>query len=107
MSVERFTVRVGDEAFADLRRRLAQTRWPKEFAGRGWAHGASIEYLRSLVEWWRDRFDWRAQEAAINAFPHARAWMALASTSFMSAGGAGSRCGSCSLTAGQAPSTST
>ncbi len=72
MSVERFSVRVGDEVLADLHRRLARTRWPKEFAGRGWADGTSIEYLSSLVEWWRDRFDWRAQERAINAFPHFR-----------------------------------
>jgi pimeloyl-ACP methyl ester carboxylesterase len=57
---------------ADLRRRLAQTRWPEEFAGRRWAGGASVDYLRSLVEWWRDGFDWRAQERAINSFPHFR-----------------------------------
>ncbi|MDQ4030216.1 MAG: epoxide hydrolase 1, partial [Actinomycetota bacterium] len=72
MSVERFTVGVPEEVLADLRRRLAQTRWPKELAGRGWSDGASVEYLSSLVEWWRDRFDWRAQEAAINAFPQFR-----------------------------------
>jgi pimeloyl-ACP methyl ester carboxylesterase len=72
MNAERFTVHVEDAVLADLRRRLTETRWPEDFRGRGWADGASIEYLISLVDRWHDGFDWRAQEAAINAFPHFR-----------------------------------
>jgi pimeloyl-ACP methyl ester carboxylesterase len=60
---------VPDEALADLDERLRRTRWPDAFAGAGWSAGVSVEYLQELVAHWLDRFDWRAQEAALNAFP--------------------------------------
>src|SRR5215211_6085570 len=43
-----------------------------ELDGSGWEHGTSLAFMRELVEWWRTRFDWRAQEAAINRFPQFR-----------------------------------
>ncbi len=73
MSTESFTVNIPQATLDDLRDRLSRTRWPDEVAGAGWDYGASLAYLRELTEYWRDRFDWRAQERAINAFPHFRA----------------------------------
>ncbi len=35
-----------------------------------WEDGANPAYLRSLVEYWREAFDWRAQEARLNRFAH-------------------------------------
>jgi Epoxide hydrolase N terminus len=64
-----FTMRVSDEDIADLRARLGRTRFPDQAPDRPWAYGADLEYLRGLVSYWRDRFDWRAQEAKLNAFP--------------------------------------
>jgi len=64
-----FTLRVSDEDIADLRARLGRTRFPDQAPDRPWAYGADLEYLRGLVSYWRDRFDWRAQEAKLNAFP--------------------------------------
>lgn len=64
-----FTLHVPDAAITDLRERLARTRWPDQTPGEPWAYGTSVEYLRGLVEYWRDGFDWRAQEARLNAFP--------------------------------------
>src|SRR5688572_2030222 len=64
-----FTVRVPDEVLADLRERLARVRWPDEPPEAGWRYGTSLAYLRELVEYWRDRYDWRAHEARLNAFP--------------------------------------
>src|SRR5688572_5465338 len=61
-----FTVRVDDEALVDLRERLARTRWPDEVPGSGWRYGTDLTYLRELVDYWRDGFDWRAQEARLN-----------------------------------------
>src|SRR5215216_3205905 len=52
--------------------RLARARWPGELDGAGWEDGTSPAFLRELVGWWRTRFDWRAQEAAINQFPQFR-----------------------------------
>jgi len=34
-----------------------------------WAYGTDVGYLRGLVDYWRDGFDWRKEEAALNAFP--------------------------------------
>jgi microsomal epoxide hydrolase len=64
-----FTLHVADSAIADLRERLARTRLPDQAPGDPWAYGTSVEYLRGLTEYWRTGFDWRAQEARLNAFP--------------------------------------
>ena len=64
-----FTYHVPDSAIADLRERLARTRFPDAAPGDPWGYGASVEYMRDLVAYWRDHFDWRAQEARLNAFP--------------------------------------
>src|SRR3954468_80706 len=69
---EPFTLRVPDEAIADLRERLARTRFPDLAPGEAWAYGTDVGYLRGLVDYWRDGFDWRAQEARLNAFPQYR-----------------------------------
>jgi len=66
---EAFTLRVPDEAIADLRERLARTRFPDQAPGEPWAYGTEVAYLQRVVEYWRTSFDWRAEEARLNAFP--------------------------------------
>ncbi len=68
MSPRPFTLRVPDETLADLRARLERVRWPDEAPGAGWTHGTSLAYLKELVAYWRDRYDWRAQEARLNGW---------------------------------------
>ncbi len=70
---EPFTLNVADTAIADLRDRLARTRFPDQAPGEPWAYGTNVDYLRGLVEYWRTAFDWRAQEARLNAFPQFKA----------------------------------
>jgi pimeloyl-ACP methyl ester carboxylesterase len=69
---ERFRVDISDGDLDDLRYRLLRTRWSPEFANDDWGYGVSGSYLRDLVAYWRDGFDWRRQEAAINEFAHFR-----------------------------------
>ncbi len=64
-----FTLHVPDAELADLRERLARTRFPDSAPGDPWDYGTSVDALRGLVEYWRDAFDWRAQEARLNTFP--------------------------------------
>jgi len=64
-----FTIRVPDERLHDLHRRLAATQWAPEIANDDWRYGTSGKYLRELVAYWHDRYDWRAQEKAINSIP--------------------------------------
>jgi pimeloyl-ACP methyl ester carboxylesterase len=66
---ETFALNVPDTAIADLRERLARTRFPDQAPGEPWAYGTNVDYLHGLVEYWRTAFDWRAQEARLNALP--------------------------------------
>jgi pimeloyl-ACP methyl ester carboxylesterase len=70
--VERFEIHVDEEALQDLRRRLAAARLPDQIEATGWEYGVPVDYLRELVDYWRDGFDWRAQEARLNQFEHFR-----------------------------------
>ena len=53
----------------DLRERLARTRWTQDLPGTGWERGVPAAYLRELAAYWATEYDWRAQEAALNAYP--------------------------------------
>jgi pimeloyl-ACP methyl ester carboxylesterase len=73
MDIKPFEIHVPERTIDDLRERLARTRWPDAVADAGWDYGASLEYVRELAGYWRDTFDWPAQEAALNRLPHFRA----------------------------------
>ncbi len=64
-----FQLHVPDPDIADLRNRLARTRLPDQAPGDPWAYGTSVSYMQELVAHWQHGFDWRAQEARLNAFP--------------------------------------
>ncbi len=65
---------VGDGALADLRERLIRTRLPNEIVtDAGWTYGTQPSYLRTLVDYWLNGYDWRAAETAINELPHFKA----------------------------------
>jgi microsomal epoxide hydrolase len=69
MTPQPFTIKVDDETLADLRERLARVRWPDEPPGAGWRYGSDLRYMRELVAYWRERYDWRDHEARLNAMP--------------------------------------
>ena len=73
MQPEPFSVHIDDEVLEDLRNRLAATRWPNELPGTGWDYGSNQDYMKELVDYWRNAFDWRAQESLINSFSHYKA----------------------------------
>ncbi|MCA9504075.1 MAG: alpha/beta fold hydrolase [Spirochaetaceae bacterium] len=61
-----FPIHASDDALEDLERRLASTRWPAP-ADPGWTLGTDPVWLRDLVDYWRNEFDWRSQEDWLNA----------------------------------------
>ena len=63
-----FAVEFGDGAIADLRERLARTRWPDQPQGAGWTYGTDLNVLERLCGYWADAFDWSACHARLNAF---------------------------------------
>jgi pimeloyl-ACP methyl ester carboxylesterase len=70
--IERFRIEVDEAVLDDLRRRLAATRLPDDLDGAGWEYGIPRSYVEELVDYWRDEFDWRAQEARLNELEHHR-----------------------------------
>ncbi|NHC14371.1 epoxide hydrolase family protein [Motilibacter deserti] len=73
---EPFAPRADPAALADLRARLRATRWPDAPEGAGWSLGADVGYLRELVTYWAEEFDWPAQEAALARLPRFRVRLA-------------------------------
>ncbi len=69
MGPEPFTLSIADDAVDALKAKLSHTRWPDQAPGEPWSYGTDVAYMRGLAEYWRTGFDWRAQEAALNAFP--------------------------------------
>ncbi len=70
MTPESFVVEIDQNRLNDLNRRLDATRWADDFANDDWKYGTNGAYLRELVGYWQDGYDWRAEEAAINRFDH-------------------------------------
>jgi pimeloyl-ACP methyl ester carboxylesterase len=72
-TIEPFTIDVADSVLDDLRTRIRNTRWPDQVPGVGWEQGTELSYLRSLLAYWADEFDWRARERELNRYHHFRA----------------------------------
>jgi pimeloyl-ACP methyl ester carboxylesterase len=63
-----FRIAVPDGDLDDLHGRLANTRWPEAECVDDWSQGIPLAYTRDLADYWRERYDWRAREAALNRF---------------------------------------
>ncbi|WP_216210204.1 epoxide hydrolase family protein [Amycolatopsis aidingensis] len=64
-----FRVEIPEHVLADLHQRLDRTRWPDELPGTGRDYGLPRAWLRELTRYWREDYDWRAQEERLNALP--------------------------------------
>lgn len=73
MKPQPFQINVPQTVLDDLQERLARVRWPDEISGAAWDYGTNLEYLKELTDYWRDDYDWRAQEADLNRFEHYKA----------------------------------
>lgn len=69
MTAMPFQISVPGDVLDDLRSRLARTRFTTASGPAAWAAGTAPGYLRELTGYWAGEFDWRAAEAALNAFP--------------------------------------
>jgi len=64
-----FRIDIPEQKLADLAARLDRTRWPGDWPETDWSYGVARGRVAELAAYWRDRFDWRAQEARLNQFP--------------------------------------
>jgi pimeloyl-ACP methyl ester carboxylesterase len=69
---EPFAAQTAPAVLEDLRARLRATRWPDAPQDAGWSLGTDVGYLRELVGYWAEEFDWPAQEAALARLPRFR-----------------------------------
>jgi epoxide hydrolase len=67
-----FTIEIPQADLDDLQARLERTRFAPAAPGDSWEYGTPESYLREMVDRWRTGFDWRAQEARMNAYPNFR-----------------------------------
>ena len=69
-AIRSFVVDVPEPVLDDLRWRLRRTRYPDEIPGSAWDYGTNLDYLKELVTYWSEEFDWREQERQINELDH-------------------------------------
>ena len=68
-AIRSFQVQIPEAALADLRRRIAETRWPDRETVNDQSQGIQLAKLKPLVEYWGTGYDWRKAEAKLNALP--------------------------------------
>jgi pimeloyl-ACP methyl ester carboxylesterase len=73
LHVTPFSIQIEAEILSDLRERIRHTRWPDPAPGAAWDQGTDLTYLKQLLAYWADEFDWQAQERALNAVKQFRA----------------------------------
>ncbi len=68
-AIQPFLMDIPQGQLDDLTERLARTRWIDELPGTGWERGVPPGYLKDLVGYWADGFEWRKTQAALNQCP--------------------------------------
>ena len=64
-----FHVDIPDEELAELRRRIAATRWPSKELVEDRSQGVQLATMQELARYWATDYDWRKAEAKLNALP--------------------------------------
>jgi pimeloyl-ACP methyl ester carboxylesterase len=72
LRIEPFKVAVTEQVLSDLKTRIRNTRWPESAPGVPWSQGTDLEWLRRLLDYWAESFDWRAQEQKLGELPQFR-----------------------------------
>ena len=70
MNLKTFKIEIPKEVLDDLQVRLARTRWSFDVGDAGWAKGTDLQYLKELMRYWRDDYNWAQQEEELNRFNH-------------------------------------
>jgi pimeloyl-ACP methyl ester carboxylesterase len=90
MKIEAFEIDIPEADLRDLHDRLVATRWPGPAPSPAWEDGPDLGFMQRLAAYWRDGFDWRAQERRLNALPQFMAALDGQDIHFVHARGEGS-----------------
>jgi len=69
-SIRPFSFHASDEQLADLKRRIAATRWPERETVNDDSQGVRLATIQKLADHWLNHHDWRKVEARINSYPN-------------------------------------
>ena len=69
-SIRPFEINVSEEQIADLRRRIAATRWPENETVNDTSQGVQLATMKKLADYWLNEYNWRKFEARLKALPH-------------------------------------
>jgi pimeloyl-ACP methyl ester carboxylesterase len=69
IDIRPFQVEIPEEELAELRRRIAATRWPSKELVADRSQGVQLATLQELARYWTTDYDWRTCEARLNALP--------------------------------------
>ena len=69
IDIRPFQVEIPEDELADLRRRIAATRWPSKELVADRSQGVQLATLQALARYWTTDYDWRKAEAKLNALP--------------------------------------
>jgi pimeloyl-ACP methyl ester carboxylesterase len=68
-AIKPFRVHFSDETLADLKRRVAATRWPDKEIVPDQSQGVQLATVEKLARYWSTDYNWRKVEASLNALP--------------------------------------
>ena len=68
--IQSFQININADILADLNKRLSGTRWTDELENTEWQYGTNSAYLKELLSYWQNEFDWKKQETYLNSFAH-------------------------------------
>lgn len=68
-AIRPFHVAIPESQLVDLRKRIAETRWPDKETVTDRTQGAQLAKMQELVRYWETGYDWRKAEAKLNALP--------------------------------------
>lgn len=67
--MKEFKIHFTEAQIEELRKKIAQTRFPRPIFSDNWRLGADCDYLQALLDYWRNGYDWFRKENELNAFP--------------------------------------
>ena len=67
MSLTPFIIDVSEKTLNDLKSRLSNSRLPEAINENGWSYGTNLSYMRELLEYWLDEYNWREKENYLNS----------------------------------------
>lgn len=68
-AIRPFEIVISDAVLADLKQRLANTRWPEKETVKDWSQGIPLAYTQEVCDYWLNSYDWRARETLLNKYP--------------------------------------